>query len=62
MKTSIITFAILLLTACIGCDNKPSTKVEPSKPVEVNAPDVQVKVDPQDGVKVKAPGIDVETK
>ena len=62
MKTSIITFAFLLSVACIGCDTKPSTKVEPSKPVEVNAPGVQVKVDPQGGVEVKAPGVDVETK
>ena len=60
MKTSVIAFALLLSAACIGCDKKPSTHAD--KPVEVNAPGVQVKVDPRGGVEVKAPGGDVETK
>jgi hypothetical protein len=57
MKTSINAAAILLSAACLGCDKKSDTK-----PVEVNAPGVQVNVDPQDGVKVKAPGVEIETK
>jgi len=45
-----------------GCDNKPAPKANENKPLEINAPGVEVKVDPQRGVDVKAPGVDVETK
>ena len=62
MKTLIISFTLLASVAFIGCDSKPSNKVDSNKPVEVNAPGVHVKVDPDNGVEVKAPGVDVETK
>ena len=62
MKTLIISFTLLASAAFIGCDRKPSNKVEPNKPVEVNTPGVHVKVDPNNGVEVKAPGVDIETK
>jgi hypothetical protein len=57
MKTSIIAFVASLLAVSIGCDKKPDTK-----PVEVNAPGVNVKVDPEGGVNIKTPGVVVETK
>ena len=62
MKTLIISFALLVSAAFIGCDSKPSNKVDSNKPIEVTAPGVQVKVDPNNGVEVKAPGVEVETK
>jgi uncharacterized lipoprotein NlpE involved in copper resistance len=62
MKTSIITFALLVSVALVGCDKQSGNKVDANKPVEVNAPGVQVKVGGEGGVEVKAPGVEVETK
>jgi hypothetical protein len=62
MKNAILAVAMGFAAVCTGCDNKPAPKANENKPLEINAPGVEVKVDPQRGVDVKAPGVDVETK